>query len=66
MHPFAGSVTVTAYGPGAVTDFVLVVTPPPQLNVAEGVLDDAVSVTVVTAHVRGAGAAMLTLGVVIF
>ena len=30
VHPFAGSVTVTAYEPGADTDFVVVVTPPPQ------------------------------------
>ena len=31
VQPFAGSVTVTEYGPGADTVFVAVVIPPPQL-----------------------------------
>ena len=38
------------------------VLPPPQLNVAPVVVDDAVSVTLVTEQVKVAGTAMLALG----
>ena len=66
VHPLAGSVTVTVYDPGVETDFVVVVTPPPQLNVAPTVDEDAVIVTLRTVQVSAAGGAMLTFGAVIF
>ena len=62
MQPFAGSVTVTVYDAGDVIVFVAVVMPEPQLNVAPPVVEDAVSVTLVTVHVKVAGAAMLAFG----
>ena len=62
MQPFAGSVTVTEYGPGAETEILLVVTPPPQSNVAPAVDEDAVRVTLSTRQVKDAGAAILTFG----
>ena len=40
--------------------------PPPQSYVTPGVVDEAVSVTLVTAQVSWAGGAMLILGVTIF
>ena len=45
---------------------MVVVTPPPQLNVAPTVDEDAVIVTLRTVQVSEAGGAMLTFGVVIF
>ena len=42
------------------------ITPPPQLNVAPVVVDDAVNASVRLEQVNTAGAAMLTLGAVIF
>ena len=66
VQPFIGSVTVTEYGPGADTVFVAVVTPPPQLYVTPMVVDEAVSVVLRTVHVNDAGAAILTLGTVMF
>ena len=41
------------------------VIPPPQLNVAPPVVDEAVKVTLELAHVNDAGAAMLALGAVL-
>ena len=41
---------------------VVVVLPPPQLNVAPVVVDDTVRVTLVTEQVNVAGTAMLALG----
>ena len=66
VHPFAGSVTVTEYGPGTETVLVFVVTPAPQLYVAPMVVELAVSVTLSTVQVSAAGAAILTFGVVMF
>ena len=43
-----------------------VVIPPPQLNVAPPVLDDAVSTSLIAVHVKTVGAATLALGTVIF
>ena len=57
-----GSVTVTVYVVGLETDFVAVVTPPPQLKVAPPVVDDAVNVTLAFVQVNDAGAAILALG----
>ena len=57
-----GSVTITVYGPGAETLFVIVVTPPPQLNVAPLVVDAAVNVVDVTAQVNVAGVPILAFG----
>lgn len=65
LQPVEGSVTVTVYGPGADTVLVVVVTPPPQLNVDPLVVDDAVMVTLVTAQVNTVGGAMLALGGVV-
>ena len=48
------------------TVLVLVVFPPPQSNVAPAVVDDAVSITLVTAQVRVAGVAIAAFGGVIF
>ena len=45
---------------------VAVVIPPPQLNVAPVVVDDAVKVSDGDAHVIGAGVAILALGAVMF
>jgi hypothetical protein len=45
---------------------VAVVIPPPQLNVAPPVVEEAVSVSEVVVQVKGTGGAMLTLGVVMF
>ena len=66
VQPFDGSVTVTVYEPGVDTVFVVVIFPPPQSNVAPAVVDDAVNVTLVTAHVNTAGEAILAFGVVMF
>ena len=66
VQPFAGSITVTEYEPAAETVLVFVVTPPPQSYVAPVVVELAVKVTLSTAQVRLAGAAMLTFGVVMF
>ena len=44
----------------------MVVTPPPQLNVAPTVDEDAVIVTLRTVQVSAAGGVILTFGVVIF
>ena len=65
VQPFDGSVTVTVYVVALETDFVAVVTPPPQLKVAPPVVDDAVSVTLGLAQVKEAGAAILALGAVL-
>ena len=45
---------------------VAVVIPPPQLNVAPPVVEDAVSVSLVTLQVKVTGAATLALGNVVF
>src|SRR5204862_276827 len=66
VQPFAGSVTVTEYGPSTETVLVFVVTPPPQSYVAPVVVELAVSVTFSTVQVSDAGAAILTFGVVMF
>ena len=65
-HPLPGSVTVTEYVPAVLAAFVAVVTPPPQLYVAPGVVALVVNVTLSTLQVRLAGGAMLTLGAMIF
>ena len=62
-QPLEGSVIVTEYGPGVVTVFVVPVPPQLQLYVTPGVTDDAVSVTLVTAQVNTAGAAIVTTGI---
>ena len=46
--------------------FVAVVIPPPQLNVAPGVVDDAAMLWLVNAQVNTAGVAILTLGDTMF
>ena len=51
---------------GNATVLVLVVFPPPQLDVAPLVVDDAVKVSVVLAHVRVEGVDILAFGAVIF
>ena len=66
VHPFAGLVTVTVYVAGDETVFVAVITPPPQLNVAPPVVDDAVNVSLMVAQVNVVGAAMLALGAAVF
>ena len=66
VQPLDGSVTVTVYDAGVVTVLVAVVTPAPQLKVVPPVVEDAVSITLVTAHVKVAGAATLAFGAVIF
>ena len=48
------------------TVFVVVVTPPPQLNVAPVVVDDAVKVTFKVVQVKIAEGAIATLGGVVF
>jgi hypothetical protein len=48
------------------TVLVAVVIPPPQLNVAPPVVEEAVSVSEVVVQVKGTGGAMLTLGVMMF
>ena len=45
---------------------VAVVIPPPQLNVAPPVVEDAVKVSFKIVHVSAVGAAMLALGTVMF
>ena len=42
------------------------VLPPPQLNVAPPVVDDAVSVSLTVVQVKTTGAAMLAFGAVLF
>ena len=42
------------------------ITPPPQLNVAPPVVDEALNVTLVVAQVNMPGAAILALGGVVF
>ena len=66
VQPFVGSVTVTIYVAGDETVFVAVVMPPPQLNVAPTVVEDAVSVSLVVEHVKTTGADTLAFGAVIF
>ena len=66
VQPFDGSVTVTVYVPAADTVLVVVVFPPPQSNVAPPVVDDEVSVTLVTEQVSTAGAAILAFGAAMF
>jgi hypothetical protein len=66
VQPFAGSVAVTVNVPAVVTDFVLPVPPPLHVNVAPAVVEDAVSVVLVTVQFNTAGGAILTLGVVVF
>jgi hypothetical protein len=66
VHPFAGFVTVTVYVAGEDTILPAVVIPPPQLNVAPPVVDEAVNVSLVVAQVRTVGAAILALGAAIF
>ena len=46
--------------------FAAVVSPPPQLKVAPAVVEEAVNVSLVLAHVSMPGAAMLALGGVRF
>ena len=45
---------------------VAVVIPPPQLNVAPPVVEDAVNTSLVTVHVNAEGAAILALGALVF
>ena len=45
---------------------VAVVTPPPQLKAAPGVVDDAVKTSLAVVQFKTTGAAILELGVVIF
>ena len=45
---------------------VAVVMPPPQLNVAPGVVEPAVRVTLVMVQVSSAGGAIVTFGTVMF
>ena len=66
VQPLVGSVTVTAYAPGFEIVWLAVVTPPPQLNVAPVVVDDAARTSVVAVHVNTDGGAMLALGAVMF
>ena len=42
------------------------VIPPPQLNVAPPVVEEAVSVSLVVLHVKVTGAATLALGAIMF
>jgi hypothetical protein len=44
VHPFAGSVAVTAYVPAVLTDLVLPIPPPLQAKVAPAVVEEAVNV----------------------
>jgi hypothetical protein len=62
IQPFEGSVTVIVYAPGEETVLVVLVLPPPQSYVTPGVVEEAVSVTVVTVHVNAGGGAILTFG----
>ena len=48
------------------TVLVVVVTPPPQLNVAPPVLDEAVNVSLIRLQVKTVGAATPALGAVMF
>ena len=66
VQPLVGSVTVTVYVAGLVTVWLAVVIPPPQLNVAPLVVDDAAKTSLVAAQVKTVGGAMLALGAVIF
>ena len=66
VQPFAGSVTVTVNVPGEETVLVVVVMPPPQLNVAPAVVDEADKASLVFTHVKVAGGAIATLGTVMF
>ena len=66
VQPLTGFVTVTVYVAGDEIVLVAVVTPPPQLNVAPPVVDDAVKVSLVLLQVKTDGAAILALGIVIF
>ena len=66
VQPLIGSVAVTLYVEGDEIEFVDVVIPLPQLNVAPVVVDEAVNISTVFEHVNWAGVAMLTLGGVIF
>jgi hypothetical protein len=57
-----GSVTVTEYVPGVVTVRVVPLPPPLQPYVTPGVVDEAVSVTLVTKQFNVAGVAILMFG----
>ena len=48
---------------GTVTILVVVVFPPPQLNVAPIVVDDTVNVSLVVTHVNVTGVEIVALGV---
>ena len=66
VQPFAGSVAETVYVPAVETLFVLPVPPPLHANVAPAVVEDAFNVTELLMQFNCAGAAILTLGAVIF
>ena len=66
MHPFAGSVTVTVYVEGLEIVLTAVLMPAPQLNVAPGVVEVAVKVSLVFVQVKTVGAAIPALGGVMF
>ena len=66
VQPFEGSVTVTVYVVGEDTVFVVVVFPPPQLNVAPGVVEPAVNVSLMVEQVKTTGAAILAFGAALF
>ena len=66
MQPLPGLVTVTVYVPMLETLLAAVVTPPPQLNVALLVVEEAVNASLVLAQVSRVGVVILALGVVVF
>lgn len=66
VHPFAGAVAVTVYDDGKEMVLDAVTTPPPQINVAPAVADEAESTWLVTVQVKTTGAAMATSGGVTF
>ena len=66
VQPLAGLVTVTVYVPGEETVLILPLPPPLQAYVAPAALEEAVSVTEVTAQVSVAGGAIVALGGVMF
>jgi hypothetical protein len=70
VQPLAGSVTVSVYKPGALTEGVAEVEEKPpgplQLKVAPGVVEEPLSVTEVVVQVRVLSAPASTLGAVMF
>ena len=66
VHPLTGFVTVTVYVAGDEITFVAVVIPPPQLNVAPPVVEEAVNVSLMVVQVNIIGAAILAFGAAIF